>query len=62
METEYLLKEIYYSEPRKSQIRELSLGYYCGDEITDFQKAKNLTRSQMKTLCAKNNIRYITKA
>lgn len=65
MEQEYPIKVVsfkgIYSEPRKSIIKDISLSLFSGDEILDFVIAKTLTKSQWKTLCAKNNIRYITK-
>lgn len=61
MEQLYEIKDITY-ERRKPEIYKLSLGYFVGDEQVDMQTAKNMTKSEWKTLCAKNNIRYITKA
>jgi exosome complex RNA-binding protein Rrp4 len=61
MEQLYEIKDIVY-ERRKEEIEKLSEGYFCGVESIDFEKAKTLTMSQWKTLCAKRNIHYITRA
>lgn len=56
------LYEIKTYERRQPEIYKLSLGYFVGDEIYDFKTAREMKPKDWKTLCAKNNIRYITKA
>lgn len=65
MEEEYPIKVVsfkgIYSEPRKSQISEYSLGLFFGDEILDFKIAKELKENEWSSLCKKHNWYYIKK-
>ena len=61
MDIQYTLKDKYHFETKKPEIVNLSLGWFCGIDIIDIETAKNMPKSAFKTMCAKNNIRYLTK-
>ena len=64
MEIEYKLKEEYItekSEARKPVIKEMSLYLFEGDEIVDWQIAKQLKDNEWEAICKKHSWYYIKK-